>query len=360
MSQKVEVSDAVIGEKPFVAIWMVTYNHERYIAQAIDSVLEQKTNFSYRLYIGEDCSSDNTRTICKSYAEKYPHLVTLICTERNNIIKNADNIYEATFNSGARYIAILEGDDYWTDKYKLQKQVDFLEENADYSVCFTNIDVLNEVGDFMPLPAPFLNFDKDTYLVEDFILSPFHKPLAIPILTMVFRNVISFPLPAPYYASPAGDTALTLLLGHHGKIRYLKEKTAVYRQHGGGRWTQGVVSAINRQDKKVASLKIDRSLFYMLDCFNEYSGRKYHKAIQRRLLPVSKELLIYGSGLLKGRERVSHILKMFRGYNKYKDRTDYKELFYYLTILFFPWPLRLYSMVFGKNSIGAETSMEKQ
>jgi glycosyltransferase involved in cell wall biosynthesis len=124
---------------PKVAVYMITYNHEPYIAQAIESILMQKTNFKYKIYVGEDCSTDNTKNICKEFKKKHPEKIDLILHASNigaNV--NAQSIFKACFESGADYIAMLEGDDYWTDPLKLQKQVDLLEANNSYGLVYTN------------------------------------------------------------------------------------------------------------------------------------------------------------------------------------------------------------------------------
>ena len=118
---------------PFVSIWMLTYNQEKFIEQCVESVMNQQANFEYKLFIGEDVSTDNTREICKRLKKKFPNKIELFLNDRNlGVNLNAKKVLEETFNSNAKYIALLEGDDYWTDPYKLQKQVDFLELNQDY------------------------------------------------------------------------------------------------------------------------------------------------------------------------------------------------------------------------------------
>ena len=129
---------------PLVAVYMITYNHENYIAQAIDSVLTQKTTFPIKIFIGEDCSTDQTAAICLKYKEENKEIIEVILNKQNiGQSNNAKQIYEASLSSGAKYIAILEGDDYWTDPYKLQKQVDFLEANPEYGMVHTGANIVN-------------------------------------------------------------------------------------------------------------------------------------------------------------------------------------------------------------------------
>ena len=127
-----------------VSVHMITYNHERFIAQAIEGVLMQQTDFAVELVIGEDCSTDGTRAIVRRYGERYPERIRLLLQERN-LGARANAL--ATLNAcRGQYIALCEGDDYWTDPTKLQKQVDFLESHPECSLCFHRVLVVYEDG----------------------------------------------------------------------------------------------------------------------------------------------------------------------------------------------------------------------
>lgn len=129
---------------PLVSVCCITYNHAPFIRKAIEGFLMQKVNFPIEYIIAEDCSTDNTLAICKSYAEKYPDIIRIITSEHN--VGGIENERRAMLAAKGRYIALCEGDDYWTDPLKLQKQVDFLESHPDYSVTFHRykIHYLNE------------------------------------------------------------------------------------------------------------------------------------------------------------------------------------------------------------------------
>ncbi|HPD39860.1 MAG TPA: glycosyltransferase, partial [Mesotoga infera] len=132
------------SDKPLVSVFMITYNHEKYIAQAIESALMQKTDFNYEIVIGEDCSTDRTREIVVDYANRYPEIIKPILHENNVGAKaNSESVRKACIG---KYVAILEGDDYWIDPLKLQKQVDFLESHPHFSVCFTRAVDVDEEG----------------------------------------------------------------------------------------------------------------------------------------------------------------------------------------------------------------------
>src|SRR4028118_1050538 len=119
-----------------VNVWMASYNHEKYIAEAIEGVLMQRTDFDFDLVIGEDCSTDLTRQIVLSYKEKYPEKIRLVLPDKN---LGMNQMFEATYSlCTAPYVAWIDGDDYWTDPLKLQKQFDFLEKHREFVFCFHN------------------------------------------------------------------------------------------------------------------------------------------------------------------------------------------------------------------------------
>src|SRR5690606_18572575 len=156
-----------LNKSPKLLVWLVTYNHQNYIRESLDSILNQKTNFDFKILIGEDFSTDDTRKICEEYKKKYPENIELYLHSRN-IGSNANGLYlyEKCFESDASYIALCEGDDYWTDPLKLQKQVDFLEGNPEYIGCFHNTDVLNQ-NEPNPELKPWRTYTKNDFSLKD-------------------------------------------------------------------------------------------------------------------------------------------------------------------------------------------------
>ena len=215
-------------QTPSVAIFMVTYNHEKYIRQAVKSIVEQKTNFPYMLFIGEDCSTDNTRSICIELQQKYPEKITLLLHEKNiGALQNAAQVYKACVEYG-KYTAICEGDDYWTDKNKLQKQVDFLEQNPDFNICCHRAMYLNEKTKVLKPPKALKH---SVFTQEDVANHNF-----VQTLTEVFRNSAWKGLPKEYFNSISGDYFVNMMLSENGKIKYLPDVMAVYRQQQSGSW----------------------------------------------------------------------------------------------------------------------------
>lgn len=170
--------------EPLLSIVTITYNHEPYIRQCIEGVLMQQVNFPIEFIIAEDCSTDGTLAICKEYAIKYPNLIQLITSENNvGAIANERRAMKA---AKGKYIAFCEGDDYWTDPTKLQKQVDFLEEHPEYSVSFHRCKHYNVVdGTTKEDQCGFL-FQNNEEGVDVTVAMFFDKWITQP-LTMVYR-----------------------------------------------------------------------------------------------------------------------------------------------------------------------------
>ena len=137
-------------DKPVVSVHMMAYRHERYIVQAIESVMMQQTDFDFELVIGEDASPDKTREICFEYQRKYPDKIRVLWSDEN-VFSIGGNEIRITAACRGEFIAFCEGDDYWTDPYKLQKQVDVMRKYPNVGLCFCNADVKNEAtGVFYP------------------------------------------------------------------------------------------------------------------------------------------------------------------------------------------------------------------
>lgn len=139
-----------MNNSPIVSILMPTYNHERYISQAIESVLAQKTSYPYELLIHDDCSTDSTLAIAQNYATKHPDKIKIFTEEENQgLLKSYKRLIE---QSNGKYLAILESDDYWLDENKLQIQIDFLESNSDYGIVAGDIISIDENGNIIAPP----------------------------------------------------------------------------------------------------------------------------------------------------------------------------------------------------------------
>lgn len=212
-----------------VDIPMCAYNHEKYIAQAIEGVINQKANFKYRLIIGEDCSQDLTRTIVESYLNKYPEKIKVLFHGKNLGAYENSKILFAECN--AKYIALCDGDDYWTDPLKLQKQVDFLEANGDFNACFHNVKILESDG--KDVNYTYQNDHKTEIGLRDLANGDYMHTCSL-----LFRNLPNFFYPFLNGLVPMDDDSIGYCLLLDGKkARYEEDVMAVYRKHAGGMWS---------------------------------------------------------------------------------------------------------------------------
>lgn len=216
---------------PLVSICCITFNHEPYIRKCLDGFLMQKTNFDFEILIHDDASTDGTASIIRKYKVKYPDLLKPIYQTENQYSKGIRPINKFNFERArGKYIALCEGDDYWIDPLKLQKQVDFLEENEEYSICFHNVKIFKEnenkfMADYITREV---NETSDIYELAK--ANYIHTP------SVLFRNIIT-EFPTEFYNSPAGDYFLHMLNAQFGKIKKLNDCMAVYRVHEGGVWS---------------------------------------------------------------------------------------------------------------------------
>jgi glycosyltransferase involved in cell wall biosynthesis len=216
--------------RPKVSVAMITYNHEKYITQAVESVMMQQTKFPYELVIGEDCSPDRTREICLSLQAKYPDRIRLLLPERNlGARTNEAHVFRACYGD---YIALLEGDDFWLHPQKVQRQVDFLENNPNCSACFTLTRVVSDGEGTRSSYIPAKATPSRLYNTEDLI-----EKNSIATCSLLFRNILHELDLAPFSPVAMSDWPLNVLLSLRGSIGYLNEAMAAYRQHDGGIWT---------------------------------------------------------------------------------------------------------------------------
>lgn len=257
---------------PVVNVLMPTYNHERFVAQAIESVLAQKTDFTYKLIVGDDCSTDRTQSIVRSYAEKYPDKVEFLFAPKNVGPFHRNRVSVQLLNQfNAKYVGILEGDDYWTDPLKLQKQVDYLEAHPDCAACFHNAQI---VSDNPTQPPNYCSPDqKEVSTLVDIVTICLFIPC-----TVLFRNKLWPKLPDVFFSVLNVDWVLFVMLAEHGYLGYLDEVMAAYRVHSAGIW-----SRLNRVQQLQAHIKTYKAI----DKHLEY---RYTEIIAGKLLFLRQEL----------------------------------------------------------------------
>lgn len=206
-----------------------TYNHEKFIRDAIEGIVKQKTNFAFKLIISDDLSTDDTRKIIKEYATKYPNIVIPIFNKKN--LGSMENFIQTLSLADTEYVALCDGDDFWTDENKLQKQVDFLDKNPDFSICFHKIKIFYEDGSQKDSIHP-TNIKTITKF-EDLL-----KDCYIPANSVVYRwnfkkGNLSKIFPRDIVP---GDYFVHLLHASVGKINFIDETMSSYRRHDQGMW----------------------------------------------------------------------------------------------------------------------------
>jgi len=245
-----------------LSVAMITYNHEPFIAQAIQSVLTQKVSFGYEIVIGEDCSADGTRAIILEFQERYPERIKLLPSDGN--IGAMRNFERTILACRGKYIAFLEGDDYWTSKEKLQTQVDFLDAHIDCAVCCHRVKFLNETG--LAEADVFPSSPAGSYTLEDLLKRNF-----IMTCSTVLRRELIPPLPEWFCDMKLGDWPVFAFVAKHGKIELLDEIMATYRVHAGATWSS--LPPITRMGESVR----------MLRALANHFDSKYAKAIQQSI-----------------------------------------------------------------------------
>jgi glycosyltransferase involved in cell wall biosynthesis len=275
---------------PKVSVAMITYNHEKYIAQAIESVLMQQTSFPIELVIGEDCSTDNTRQVVKHYAKARPDIVRPLLHENN--LGVGRNLLDVFASCRGEYIAILEGDDFWTDPLKLQKQVDLMESNPEYSLCGTTARAVTVSVDGEEHQAgtfPACSTESVLNLEDVLAAYPFRT------LTFLIRSgLVKFPEWLSRITSC--DVCIVLLCAEKGPIAFLNDITGTYRFHDGGIWSGSSPVA------RYSAARI------MLDSLNEHFSGRHAKIFGRRGFQFLEEFCL--EGIASG--RLVEVKKMYR------------------------------------------------
>ena len=262
---------------------MITYNHERYIVEAIEGVLMQKTDFKIKLFITDDKSPDSTVNICQKYADKYPDIIDFESFSKNKGSMN-NWIYnlKKCLNSNADYIAICEGDDYWTDPLKLQKQFEILSKNKEFNVSVGRFKKLYQTSNKLVSPKERVDpVKKQVYDLGDYLKKYFSQTSTF----MIRATAVIFPDWLSKVS--AGDQSLIAVSSYKSKIHYNPDYFSVYRVH-----EEGVSRNIN------LVFNTDSYLFF-LDKVNEFSKNKYNKIILLRKLKLKMYKIIVSTAIYK-------------------------------------------------------------
>jgi glycosyltransferase involved in cell wall biosynthesis len=206
---------------------MSTFQHKRFIRQAIEGVMMQQVKGTFELVIGDDCSDDGTRTVCEEMQQIYGAKINLLPSDKK--YGQSENLTRIIQACKGKYVAVCEGDDYWIDPLKLQKQVEFLDVNPDCILCFHRVHSVDENGNYLEVLAEEKNVKvyKSNQLVHTFM----------PTLSMFFRNCLN-DFPVEFYHVKSTDAFLVALLARYGNGADLGFIGGCYRKHSGGLYNQ--------------------------------------------------------------------------------------------------------------------------
>jgi glycosyltransferase involved in cell wall biosynthesis len=266
---------------PKLSVLIPTFNHGKFIAQMLDGVLMQQTNFDYEIIIGDDASTDDNALIISKYAQKYTHKIRSFLHRQNlgpiepREMGGKNNVGFLFKQCNGEFIALCEGDDYWTDLHKLQKQVDFLENNLSYSLCHHQLEVVYE--DDTPKHSFNLDYQRDTSSIEDLLAD---KSWFLGTASTVFRNVFKIGMPKWWWKSASGDLGIFIEVAKYGKIKYFPETMGAYRKHHGGMTNL-------HTPQNYFFLRNRMEMFIELD---EYFNFKYTDILRETILKYENEL----------------------------------------------------------------------
>ena len=254
-----------------VTIRCLAYNHESYIRQCLEGFVMQKTNFRFEAIVHDDASTDGTAAIIREYAEKYPDIIKPIFETENQYSKRDGSIRrimdEHTYG---KYIAMCEGDDYWTDPLKLQKQVDFMEQNEEYSMCFHNAVKFYE--DMRRVSEIFCKITES----REVSIEEITESWIIPTASMLYRRSVIDDYPEWASRIYSGDLTLQLIAYNKGKLYYINQIMSFYRLAYYG------ASSSSQMLEKLDFVYAQHALLYEL--YNKYTNYKYQDILSKRIL----------------------------------------------------------------------------
>lgn len=266
-----------------VTIRCCAYNQEAYIRDCLEGFVMQQTNFRFEAIVHDDASTDGTAAIIKEYAEKYPNIIKPILETENQYSKHDGSLGRIMdSHTHGKYVAYCEGDDYWIDPLKLQKQVDFLEAHPDYSMCWTNAvrETNGEKTQFNRYPESCQSPMED--IIE-------RGGGFIPTCSIMLRKIVYDTMPTAAKGWFVGDYPLQMWCGWAGKVWYLKNQTCVYRYLAQGSWTSKHCNQTNPD----VFLKFYNSEHPMMDAFNKITEYKYNESFERYAANTTYNQLLF-------------------------------------------------------------------
>ena len=284
--------------KPLVSICCLVYNHEQYLRDCFEGFVKQQTTFPFEILVHDDASTDHSADIIHEYTEKYPNLFKPIYQKENQYSKGVKISFEYQYpRAQGKYIALCEGDDYWTDAHKLQMQLDWLEAHPEDSMCCSNAAILSSNKELN-----WSRYKKDTDIpINDMILGGGEF---IQTCTILFRKNLLYNYPQCCKGCAVGDYPLQLWSVLNGKVHYFASKTGAYRVNHPGSWSKA-------QTNYSKSIPIWTSILKMIDDLDSLTSQQHHKIFQ---LQQERFIVIqscYANGSLRPLKDVFNIFSHF-------------------------------------------------
>lgn len=323
-----------------VTACLITFNHEKYVAKAIEGMLHQKTKFKYEILVHDDASTDETVNIIKDYCKKYPGKIRTIFQKKNQFSQGLDKIilYFMLPEIRGKYMAFCEGDDFWSDENKLQKQYEAMQNKPDYSVCAHRTNVINENGSLTGRTIPFrfklpFSLDGDEYI--RFVLKNdnhlFHTS-SLFVRTACMKEIAGN-LPEFMKISKIEDRIILLYLGTKGNIFYIDESMSNYRIMSEGSWSSKMTGSHEFYYKNTLDI------IKMLESYGKFTGGKF-------AVEVEECLTKYYFRQFQYEVNAKEMLK--QRYAACFQQLTIKDKIYYTVCAYIPFAGKFYQKVKGK------------
>lgn len=308
------------NENIMVSVCCITYNHEKYIRQALDSFLKQKTNFKYEIIVHDDASTDSTQDIIRDYEKKYPDIIKPIYEVENQYQKGKKASLITYKHAKGKYIALCEGDDYWIDENKLQIQVDYLEKNKECVFCFHDAFVLNMKNN----KKENWKWYNKKYWKKDGNYNAGELDLLgfIPTASYLFVRRYVENIPNWLEKSIVGDRPTKLVITNYGYAHYINKKMSIYRVGIGN----SAMDKINNQNEDLEkAINYWKKIEWIIEQFDCFSEHKYEKELN--LSKAYNQI-----NILMAKEDYRRLIKE----KKYRQLLRKKQLFKIYLKIYFP------------------------
>lgn len=300
-----------------VTVGVLSFNHEKWLRQCLDSICTQKTDFEYKVFVHEDCSTDGSKAVVQEMEEKYPDKIEVLYQEKNQYSQGINIVQRYVIPAlKSKYFAICEGDDYWCDDRKLQKQVDFLEAHPECNLCFHNAKVVDTDDNFIKNFYPRKMWNDKKLLsalekpegadltVEDLIRLDFTPTASTVGRTENLRQLLDF--------STTLDLLVRLVTTYDGTAHYMNEIMSAYRTNN----PHSASGSIRTSPEKLKKNFLDKHASLLRE-FDEYTNGKFHSEIEHQ---IKRKELIYHQHLGD--------LKAMKATGVYKELIQYEKLKY--------------------------------